>query len=495
MKRFYYVAKVLFLGLCAAQVIATAQVYLSDVHLYRTLLAIRDAGYLPIPNQEVMPRLKEFGPAFFGGLFFTLSVGAGLSLSAFAAVWLWDRLFFRNKYLAILLLMLWAGCLIAVNYHGINLMVTAYFVVIPTMVIVATLRWMPLRSIHEPYLARIVYCIPIFLLALLWLAQVDSHLFFDLRDNLLLTNRIGTKINDFYYRYTLYPAEVFKSFDQKLLKAYHLENIQNKSTAQSIENKLAHYDYLHVQGDSSADLTIAQEGNSLRFKYRGRTILRVTPTSVLSDPGKALREFSLGTDRHKFFRQCAFFSLLIGLPFILYVILFTLFYLILGFFLATRTSTVIASALCFVIGLTVLGTFHHSRVKTDEVKNVAEALESERWQKRVAALKCIEQGDMEISDFRTYRTMLESPRISERYWLVKALGASRKPETYKDLLGFLDDPHPTVVSIAFHAIGRRGDRRAVKEILARINTSHHWYNQWHAYNGLKKLGWKQTRLK
>jgi hypothetical protein len=120
---------------------------------------------------------------------------------------------------------------------------------------------------------------------------VDSQLFFDLRDNLLLTNRIGTKINDFYYRYTLYPAEVFKSFDQKLLKTYHLENIQNKSTAESIENKLAHYDYIHVRDDSSADLTLAQEGNSLRFKYQGSTILRVTPRSVLSNPGKALREF------------------------------------------------------------------------------------------------------------------------------------------------------------------------------------------------------------
>jgi len=495
MKRFYYVAKVLFLGLCAAQVIATAQVYLSDVHLYRVLLAIRDAGYLPIPNQEVIPSLKEFWPAFFGGLFFTLSVGAGLSLSAFAAIWLWDRLFSRNKYLVIVLFMLWMGCIIAVNSNGISPLVTAYFIVIPALVMVATLRWMPARSVQESRLTRIAHCIPIFLLALLWLAQVDSHIFFDLRDNLLLTNRVGTKINDFYYRYTLYPAEVFKSFDQKLLKAYHLENIQNESTAQSIENKLAHYDYLHVRGDSSVDLTIAQEGNSLRFKYRGRTIIRVTPTSVFSDPGKALREFSFGSDRHKFFRRFTFFSLLIGFPFILYVILFALFYVILGFFLSTRTSTVIASALCFVIGLTVLGTFHYSRVKTDEVKNVAEALESELWQKRVAALKRIEQRGMEISDFRTYRTMFKSPRISERYWLVKALGASRKPETYKDLLGFLDDPHPTVVSMAFHALGRRGDRRAVKEILARINTSHHWYNQRHAYNGLKKLGWKQTKLK
>jgi hypothetical protein len=177
------------------------------------------------------------------------------------------------------------------------------------------------------------------------------------------------------------------------------------------------------------------------------------------------------------------------------VILFALLYMILGFFLSMRTSTVIASAFCLVIGLTVLGSFHHSRLKTDRVKNVAEALKSELWQERVAALKRIEQRGMEISDFQAYRAMLRSTRISERYWLVKALGASRKPETYKDLLDFLDDPSPIVVSMAFHAIARRGDKRAVKEVLARINTSHHWYNQWYAYKALKKLGWKQTKLK
>jgi len=88
-----------------------------------------------------------------------------------------------------------------------------------------------------------------------------------------------------------------------------------------------------------------------------------------------------------------------------------------------------------------------------------------------------------------------SPHIAERYWLARALGVSRQSETYDDLIAFLDDPSPNVVSMAFYALGKRGDRRAIKEIMTRIEASDNWYNQWYAYKALRKLGWKQNRSK
>ena len=88
-----------------------------------------------------------------------------------------------------------------------------------------------------------------------------------------------------------------------------------------------------------------------------------------------------------------------------------------------------------------------------------------------------------------------SPHVSERYWVARALGVSRKPETYRDLVTLLDDHHPNVVSMAFYALGQRGDRRAVREILSRMKISTDWYNQWYAYKALRALGWKQTKSK
>jgi len=109
-------------------------------------------------------------------------------------------------------------------------------------------------------------------------------------------------------------------------------------------------------------------------------------------------------------------------------------------------------------------------------------------------LKLIEKQGMEVSDFKAYRSMLASPHIAVRYWLARSLGVSRKPETYEDLLGLLDDPHPNVVSMAFYALGRRGNTRAISIILDNIDTSDHWYSQWYAYRALRRLGWKQTGL-
>jgi HEAT repeat protein len=88
-----------------------------------------------------------------------------------------------------------------------------------------------------------------------------------------------------------------------------------------------------------------------------------------------------------------------------------------------------------------------------------------------------------------------SPHIPERYWLVKALGVSRQPETYKDLMRFVDDPHPNVVRMAFDSLGQRGDTSAINVIMKRIETSDHWYEQWYAYKALRKLGWKQAKSK
>jgi hypothetical protein len=491
MNRCSYAARVLLLGLFAAQVIAFIQVYLSNADLYRTLIAIKGAGYLPIPNQRIMYSLQELGPAFFGGLFFTLSVGAGLSLFCLAAVLVWDRLLHRNKILLIPFLILWIGCLLVVNRRGLCPMATSYFLVVPPMVFLATLRWMPPQARQRVWLNRMVYFFPVFLLAVLWTSQMDRHLFLDLRDNLLLSNPLGTRINYFYYEYTLYPAEVFKSLDQKMLKTCSLENIQKESLVRSMERQLLNHDYLHVGGDAEVDLKVGQEGNILVFENRGRTILRTAAKDFFSRPGTVLKEFSLKTDRHAFFRHFTLFSLLIGFPITLYVILYALFHLVSCLFLDLRTSSVVASILCFLVGLALLIFFLHSREPKIEVKDLAEALESERWQKRVAALKIIAQKGMEIGYFRAYQAMPASPHIPERYWLVRALGISRRSETYKDVLTFLDDPHPNVVCMAFYALGRRGDKRAVKEIIKRIETSDHWYNQWYAYKALRALGWRQ----
>jgi hypothetical protein len=497
MNKCSHAGRAVLVGLLVAQVLATIQVYLSNVDLYDTLITVRHAGYLTIPNPRVMPSLQEFGPAFFGGLFFTLSVGAGLSIFSFAAAWIWDRLLLRNKYFLIVPLLPLVACIIGANRRGLCFMVTSYFVVIPIATFAAAVRWMPPQASKRHAVREMVHVIPVFLLALLflWPSQPNIDIFVDLRDSLLLTNPLGKKINDFYYKYTLYPAEVFKPLDQKLMKTCTLENIKKKTIVSHVEKELHNHDYLNVGRDEAVDLNIEAEGDVLVFKNKGKSILRVTPKSFFSGPEKALREFSSKSDRDSFFRNFTFVSLLIGFPIILYVFFYTLLCRVLSLFLDAPAASVLASILCFLTGTAIFFlAYSGTGEKTDE-KHLSEALASESWQDRVGALKTVDQKGLDIGNFPAYQRIRSSPHIVERYWLVRALGISRKSETYKDLLAFLDDSHPNVVSMAYYSLGRRRNQSAVKEILQRIQTSGHWYNQWYAYRALRALGWKQTKSK
>jgi hypothetical protein len=491
MKRHSYAAAAL-LGLISAQILATLQVHLSNLHLYRTLLAISDAGYLPIPNQRIMHALPDLAPAFFGGLFFTVSVGAFITLLCLGAVRLRDRL--SNRYGTLFLAAIWAGCLVTANIGGIDLMASSYLILVPCAVLSLTLKRMPPGSGEKKRSKGVVHIVPVLILAALWVSQMDAHLFLDVRDHLLLSNRIGARINDFYYTYTLYPAEVFKSLDQKMVKTYRLEHTQDNAITRSIERRLINYDYLRAPGDSPADLTISQEDPLLVLRNGQRDILEVSPQAFLSKTGKLLREFSEKSDRHRFFRQFTFYSLLMGFPVIMYLFFLFLFRVIAGLFMSMTASSMFASALCLAMGIALFAFFVQSRAKGTEIGDMVSALESERWQERVAALKLIEKEKKEVSDFEAYRRILNSSHIAVRYWLARSLGVSRRPETYDDLLGLLDDPHPNVVSMAFYALGRRGNTRAISIILDNIDTSDHWYSQWYAYRALRRLGWKQTGL-
>jgi len=487
--------QVMLLGLCIAQGLATIQVYLSNSELHHNVELIRNAGYLAIPNQRIMHTLQEFGPAFFGALFFTLSVGTGLTLLSFAAAWAWDRIFGRGKPFLVILLLVWIACLAGVNRRGFCLMPTLHFLVIPIAVWWAALRLMPRQAKQGVWVNRMVNLIPVVLLAALWTTQMDKYLFLDIRDHLLLSNSIGRKVNNFYYNYTLYPAEVFKSLNQKLIKTCNLESIKQKSIVPSLERRLLNHDYLIVTGAERVNLRISQTHDILILENERRAVMAVPVKDFVSRPGDILEKFSVKSDMYGFFRKFTFFSFLIGFPITLYVVLYASFLLALRRFLASMASSVIASLLCFLLGIALLGHLHYSRGKTIEVDALADTLESERWQDRVAALKTIAEKGIEVAGFSVYKQMLKSPSIPERYWLARVLGISRRPQTYRELLAFLDDPHPNVVSMALSALGQRGDRRAVREIRRRIETSNNWYNQWYAYKALRALGWKQSKLR
>jgi Ca2+/Na+ antiporter len=520
MKRAFQTGAVLLLGLLVAQVIATLQVYISNADLHRALLMLKEAGYLIVPNQHILPRLLSFESALWGGLFFTFSIGVFLTFLSWSAAWAWNRLFSRNRLFLFFCLLAWLTSLVLINGQGFCVLITLYFLFIPVTVFVAAAKLSP-QGKSPPGYKSLLLLVPLLLLAVLWATQANSRFFLNLRDKLLLSNAVGTKISDFYYEYAYYPAEVFKSLDQKLLKSCSIGSIQRKPIEQALERTLIVYDYLPVDGTGHvADLVVREDNDRLLFQHDGKTIVRTNLQDFLANPGKLMEEFSQKTDPCSPFRSFTLFSLLVSLPLALYAACFSLFYLVVSLLLLTvsclsrrpsapsphpsppdwgrgqgeggpRISAWIASFLCLILGTALF--FHVQGGAKDSSLDLARALTSDHWETRVSALKLIEQKKLEVGDFEAYPRLIKSRHVAERYWLVRTLGSSRRTSTYRDLLSFLDDPNPGVVSMAYYSLGQRKDSRAVPEILKRIETSGDWYNQWYAYRALRNLGWKQTR--
>jgi hypothetical protein len=490
--RLFRAALLILLGLATTQVIASVHVYLSNLALYDKTLSFKDAGYLVVPNSQILPRLLELKPAVFGGLFFTLSIGVFLTLLSLLGAWVRQRRLSRNKALSPVLLIPWLTVVLALNLNRFSLMPTLYFLLVPPLVFFSATKWLFPGSPGKYSRGAFLHVLAPFLLALLWSTQLSGSFFLDIRDHLLLTHSTGSKINDFYYRYTLYPAEVMKPTNQKLLKSVYLGHLQDRALLRLIQRELLKHDYLPVHDESLADLILRAKNQELHLKRGGVSVLRVDAQQFLTSPGAWLAAFSNKSDGGRLFRKATLISLVLGFPMLLYLLVYGILSCLISLIFPPEKSPVPATLLCFVVGVLLFFLLIFSKAAIHDIGEVERALQSTDWRMRVAALKFIRDKGLDVARHPAYRKLLESPLAPEKYWLAKALGASRQARTFTDLLTLLDDSHPTVVSAAFRALGDRKDPVGTRHILTRITTSTDWYNQWNAYQALRTLGWKQS---
>jgi hypothetical protein len=351
----HYPAPAIFIGLLVAQLIATLQIYCSNRSLYHTLKTIHQAGYLTVPNQITMGHLQELTTALCGGIFLTLSVGAGICILSVVSAWVWDRVFFRKTAFLVLVLLTWAGLAAGFNWSGFSLFGSLYVLLIPPVVFAGALKWMPHGNGKKFRRNGLLQTIPIIVLSLLWAPQMKKDLFHDIRDHLLLSNPFGERIVYFYYQYTLYPAEALKSLDQKLFKTCNLDGIGEKIYyKRELKKSLSDHGWIETGNFKDVDLILKSSGNDLSLEDKKGTVLKIPTNEFLSSPGTVLKQFSFLTDRNRFFRHFTFYALLIGFPVTLYLFLYSFFFFFLGRWLAREMAAFLSATLCFLTALLFL---------------------------------------------------------------------------------------------------------------------------------------------
>lgn len=474
-------------GLVAAEIAAAVHVYVSNRHLHQTMTAIQAAGYLAVPNRHIIPTLLTLKAAFFGGIFYTLSVGAALTTLSITLAWAWDRFFQRDRRVLLSPVLLWTACLIGANHQGFAPLATLHFLVAPPLAFGAAVFLMPAHSRPERRNREwLIHPVALLLLAALGASQMEAEVFSRFRNRCLLDNPVGLAVNDFYYRYTLYAAQTFKSLEQRSINTCRIR-ADSPALARRLESRLVRYDYLPVQNDQAADLEIESRKDTILIRSGDRRLLQVPMGRFFSETRSLFDAVSRKTDRCGFLRWFTYVSLIGQSLVILYLFFSVPVQWALSPFLSPFKVKAAAAAACLLI-CWVFFQFLQPR----PLNNIGEALASDDSQAQTAALKRIVDEKLEIADFPAYARLVDSPRIAVRYRLARALGVSRSSRTYPHLLSLLEDDSFNVVYQAYWGLGRRGRRDAIPRIKAGIAASDHWYVQTYAYSALRRLGWKQT---
>jgi hypothetical protein len=495
-----YILKVVLAGLLISHIAATVHVYHSNLEFEKQLKGITEAGYFPIPNLYIQQQLTSFLPAFCGALFFTLTVGTGLTLLSLSCAWIWDRLLFRSKFFIYYSSFLLAAFLCyGLISQKLTLIASAYFLIVPINVFFLATRLMPeLKDLNIRFVFM-THLFPYILLLFLWapqllITQYRDQLYPNVRDYLLLSNPVGLAVNDFYYKYTMYPAQSFKSLEKKNLKPCHIEGVNNSSELKRLKARLFEYDYIEVDPANVSVLNIVKDKNKLIFINSDRALVSTTYKNFISDPEPVLQKFSSGSDRIELLRAFTGISLILGFPFTLYIIVHSLIRFLSGYFFNPGPELIFTGAACFLIGLFLFFPVWQGAFVNIDLANMDDVLTIDNWKKRVTGMRIIEEKRMDPEKFHGHKRMINSPYVPERYWLARALANSKSKESFDLLLAFLDDPHPNVVCQAFNSMGQRGNKDSIKMIQDRIASSDHWYIQWYAYKALRQLGWTQEDL-
>lgn len=492
MKRIVYPAVLLAAGLAISQAVFFCLVYRSNRLLYEGLAAMEAAGYLTVPNAHVMEGLTRIAPAFNGALFFSFTTGAGLCITAMGGAWIHKRIFKCTRWFGIFLVTAWAASICAVNAGGFSLATTVSLLVVPPFVFIVSIFTIPSEVPPQGRLAAALQIAAILLIVLAWLPKTDRNVFMEIRDNILLNTVAGSAVNDFYYKYTLYPAKLFKSPGKRLMVPAWSGDIENSILRNQIETKLVAFDYLPVEREQACDLFVATESGQLILSGRSSVVIKTTLSDFFKSPRSVFETFSQKADVHGGLRMITFFSLFVAFPLTMIILVHGFFSFLLFMIHPVYLRHSAASALCLFIGIGAAvplyfspdpGLMPHAEIQ--------DRLSSDDWRDQRIALKAIANDSMDPLVFDINERISLSPHVAVRYWYASALGNSRNKSAAKILRRMIDDPHPNVACAAYSGLGRSGAKKYIGDIKTRIILSDHWYVQWYAYKALRQLGWTQ----
>ena len=445
-------------GLLCGAALGAVRTQQAAAHLLAKNRLLEDAGLPHLPGAGHWEVLSSSAPSWAGALFFGLSLGLGAG--SLCAVWCRVTRGIPGpggRWLPRLVLVLplpalaagdpaLAGCLLAIAGGSLALHRAAQ----------------PPR----PLVWRLVL-LTICVGGLVPWALAPEGPFTRLRDQVLFASPAGLAVDQFYYRWTLYPAEVLKPLAAKTqpLAAVspELPEPQRRRWCGDAQ-RLGVLCVDEVDAVPGVDLTVAPEAGSVVLVSGAA---RLPWPQGAADQKETWQQFSVARDANRGLRRATGIALFVGCP------------LGLCWFLS---SAALGLASVFPAG-------HRHRLASAVLATVvAGGLGAAGWaDPEVATLRA---GLLELppSTPEELGRHLRSPRVVERFYAARA-ARHLGPAAQAPLLEALGDPAINVRYAAAQALGEVGGTTARVILDELLRNPEEWYVKERAYASLRRIGW------
>ena len=430
----------LTLALMCCQLLAMGLVAGHNRDFAHLITDLRNEGYTVIPGPGALARMATPGVSFAAGLFFTATLGP--MLAAWGMV-IGEGVSRRPRWwVALPAVVLLSVPALVVTRVGMSWWAVALVAAVP-MVGAAARLLQSVRHAPAPGWIPAPAGLALALAVLIGLgATWGAHLPYRIRD-LVLHTRAGATLVQAYYRYALYPAQVLKSPQQRLVNAYTFTGDTDSVRAAWVRQRLRRFAYLPVAKPVSLALRVdLGKDGSVVLRDPGGHRLRIGYSAFMRDTDAVLSAFSRQTDSYARLRLMARWGLLYGLPLVVF------------------------GAMWWVLGWVSRG--------------------GGRWWLR----GCVVVGGVAMaSGLLAAVSPPGADRVLADYRLALQLGDQPPLAARPRLLSLAHDPNLLVAGTAAAGLGQHVDAASRRDALSVIAGSTNWYVQWKAYDGLLRGGW------
>ncbi|MDY0132876.1 MAG: hypothetical protein RBR53_09410 [Desulforegulaceae bacterium] len=461
-------------SLFTAHILWTIFIFLSNKELLEKSKALKiENNILISPAGLAAKGLEMFSTGFFSAVFFTFTAGVFFTFTGVFLGFLYSKS--KNKLKTFLIifyifLLILIGYLLGDYFANILIGILSFFL---------TIKLKP-----NIYFTKI-YILPIIALAIIPFLYNGNSFFSDFRDKVLLTNSFGKAINNFYYKFTLYPAEIIKSPLKKQLKTAQLIGF-NHSEQKHLESVLEKYNYFHLKNKNvKKDIKIFKFKNKVNLKTKNLE-LDFDCKSFLSDTDKIIIKIA-EKQQSPFLIKITIVGFVIFLP-ILLIFSFSIFLKTLFKLIFSNKTSEISTSVSFILIL-YLVLFPVFNSSFNEKLTIEKEINSTNKFKRINALKYIYQNKIK---FPVSDKNLNSSYDAERYWAVLNFPI-KTPKDLDKIIKKTRDDNINVRCKAYQRIGTISPfyEKHYKMASEFLNSDYYkikdWYVQWYAYNYGKKI--------